>query len=70
MYHELVLFLCKIKSFRYIPENEIEGDILGWTLSRVILVENLTTWVMCTLAVLFNQFSLTDYTQGMMIFVC
>ena len=33
LYHKLVLFLRKIYSFWYIPENEIEGYILGWTLS-------------------------------------
>ena len=29
----MVLFLQSIKSFRYIPENESEQDILGWNTS-------------------------------------
>ena len=27
----MVLFLQKINDFRYIPENDIVGSILGWT---------------------------------------
>ena len=33
IYRELVLFLRSKKSFRYIPENESEQDILGWNVS-------------------------------------
>ena len=31
LYHELVPFLQSRNCFRYVPENEIEGGILGWT---------------------------------------
>ena len=34
IYHELVLFLPSRNCFRYIPDIEIEGDILGWTPSN------------------------------------
>ena len=34
----MVLFLRSKKSFCYIPENEIEQDILGWNTSQVISV--------------------------------
>ena len=39
LYHELVLFLQSRNCFRYVPDNEIKGDILGWTPSqyRIIL---------------------------------
>ena len=33
LHHELVLFQKSRNCFRYAPENEIEGDILGWTTS-------------------------------------
>ena len=33
LHHELVLFLQIMIFFRYVPENEIKGDILGWTAS-------------------------------------
>ena len=29
LYHKLVLFLQSSNCFRYVPENEIKGDILG-----------------------------------------
>ena len=29
----MVVFLRYINDYRYIPENEILGDILGWTVS-------------------------------------
>ena len=32
LYHELVIFLKSSNRFRYVPENKIEGGILGWTL--------------------------------------
>ena len=31
LHHELVLFLQSRKFFHYVPENDIKGDILGWT---------------------------------------
>ena len=31
LYRELVLFLKSRNCFRYVPENEIEGEILVWT---------------------------------------
>ena len=33
LYHKLVLFLQSINIFHYIPDNEIEQDILGWNTS-------------------------------------
>ena len=33
LHHELVLFLQSRNCFCYVPDNEIEGDILGWTTS-------------------------------------
>ena len=35
LHHELVLFQKSRNCFRYVPENEIEGYILVWTMSRV-----------------------------------
>ena len=32
LHHELVQFLQSSKCFRYIPDNDIKGDILGWTM--------------------------------------
>ena len=40
LYHELVLFLNKINKFQYIPENKIEGNILGWTTSSSYTLES------------------------------
>ena len=37
IYHELVLFLQSRNYFHYVPENEIKEDILGWTISLVML---------------------------------
>ena len=34
LYRELVLFLQYINGFRYIPENESEGGVLGWNKSQ------------------------------------
>ena len=31
LYHELVLFLKSRNCFCYVPDNDIEGNILGWT---------------------------------------
>ena len=36
LYRELVLFLRQINGFRYIPENESEGDVLGWNKSSIV----------------------------------
>ena len=33
LHHELVLFLQSRNCFWYVPDNDIEGDILGWNLS-------------------------------------
>ena len=33
IHHELVLLLQSRNCFRYVPENEIKGGILGWTTS-------------------------------------
>ena len=33
LYHELVLLLQSRNYFSYVPENEIEGDILVWIMS-------------------------------------
>ena len=30
VHHELVLFQQSRNYFRYVPENETEGEILGW----------------------------------------
>ena len=35
LHHELVLFQKNRNYFRYVPDNEIEGDILGWTTSSI-----------------------------------
>ena len=35
LHHELVLFQQSRNCFRYVPDNEIRGDILGWTTSLV-----------------------------------
>ena len=40
----------------------------GISLERVILVQNLTTWIKFTLAPIYNQLSFIDYTQQMMHF--
>ena len=34
LHQELVLFLQIMNCFRYVPDNDIEGDILGWTTSK------------------------------------
>ena len=36
LHHELVLFQKSRNCFRYLPENEIEEDILGWNMSNDI----------------------------------
>ena len=36
LHHKLVLFQQSKNFFHYVPENDIEGDILGWTTSWVI----------------------------------
>ena len=36
LYRELVLFPRSKKSFRYIPDNESEQEILGWNTSKQI----------------------------------
>ena len=36
LHHELVLFLQSRNCFRYVPENDIEGGIVGWTTSKMI----------------------------------
>ena len=44
LYRKLFLFLRSKKSFCYIPDNEIEQDILGWNTSlglRMCLWKNL-----------------------------
>ena len=33
LHHKLVLLLESRNCFRYVPENEVEGGILGWTTS-------------------------------------
>ena len=33
LHHGLVLFQQSRNYFRYVPENDIEGEILGWTTS-------------------------------------
>ena len=38
LHHELVLFQKSRNCFRYVPENEIEGNILGWTTSHTHLL--------------------------------
>ena len=38
LYQKLVLFLKSRNCFRYVPDNDIEGDIFGWTPSSVTLV--------------------------------
>ena len=35
LHHELVIFLQSRNCFRYVPDNEIKGDILGWTTSYI-----------------------------------
>ena len=37
LHHELVLFLQSRNCFRYVSENETEGDILSWTTSMSII---------------------------------
>ena len=37
LHHELVLFQQSRNCFRYVPENDIEEDILGWNPSKVVL---------------------------------
>ena len=34
LHHEFFLFQKSRSYFSYVPENEIEGDILGWTTSK------------------------------------
>ena len=36
LHHESVLFLQSRNLFFYVPDNEIEGDILGWTTSVAV----------------------------------
>ena len=38
LHHESVLFLQSRNLFFYVPDNEIEGDILGWTTSYMLAV--------------------------------
>ena len=38
LYQKLVLLLKSRNFFRYVPDNEIEGDIFGWNPSSVTLV--------------------------------
>ena len=38
LYQKLVQFLKSRNCFRYVPDNDIEGDIFGWTPSSVSLV--------------------------------
>ena len=38
-----------------------------FNLERVICVQNLTTWVKCTLAVIYNQLPKISYTQKMIL---
>ena len=33
LHHELILFLQSMNCFSCVPDNEIEGDILGWNMS-------------------------------------
>ena len=40
LYQELVLFLQSKNCFRYVPDNDTEGDILGWTSSLILLCKN------------------------------
>ena len=35
--HELVLFQKSRNYFRYVPDNEIKGDILRWTTSYIYI---------------------------------
>ena len=37
LHHELFLFQQSMNCFHYVPDNEIEDDILGWNLSYYIL---------------------------------
>ena len=56
--NEVLFVLFTLSSF-------ISGDInLLW----VIFVQNLTTWVKCILATIYNQFSKTAYTKRMILF--
>ena len=36
LHHKLVLFQKSRDCFHYVPENDIEEDILGWNLSKLI----------------------------------
>ena len=42
----MVLFLRQIYDFRYIPENERVGDILGWTKSKVRMSWGRLSWIL------------------------
>ena len=44
LYHELVIFQQSRNCFRYVPENDIKGNILGCNLSQAIrnFLENKT----------------------------
>ena len=36
LHHELVLFLQSRNCFHYVLEDEVEGGILGWTISKLL----------------------------------
>ena len=43
----------------------ISGDINFW---MFIVVQNLKTWVKCTLSIIYDQFSKTNQTQIILVF--
>ena len=56
LYHKFFPILCKINSFQYLPEYEIEGTILGWALSNIE-----GPYTACTAALLDESLKITGF---------
>ena len=61
----IIIVIDEFLSIIFTYSSFISGDI---NLERVIFFQNLTTWVKCTLAIIYNQFSKTAYNQQNMVF--
>ena len=63
LYHELVLFQKIRNCFRYIPDNDIEGDILVWNPSMVEYGTWETTTEYLTIIIGGNTITFDLYTD-------
>ena len=58
LHHKLFLFLQSMDCFRYVPENEIGGEILGWTTSnnkKNLLTASKSSFLLWLLLNFYNQ---------------